>query len=90
MSNILKYLTSHHATSTFEEIANDFMEKFGVGVKQEDDLYQFKYNMLAAKWLPDNITKESRGVIIRRDNNAWSIVSRPFDKFFNQQRDKMV
>ena len=84
MSSIRDYLNKNHTQTTFDELSSDFMEKFGVGIKQEGDLYQFKYNMLAAKWLPDNITRQSRGIIIRKDNGIWSIVSQPFDKFFNQ------
>ena len=83
MGNLQHYLNKYHAETSLEEICEDFMDKFGVGVKQEGDLYQFKYNMLAAKWTRD-ITHECRGIILRRKDSVWSVASRPFDKFFNQ------
>ena len=60
-----------------------FMEEFGVNIRNEDDLYQFKYNQLVAKWTPHE-TWECRGSILRRTNGTWKFVARPFDKFFNQ------
>lgn len=72
---------------TFTDVVNRFMEDFGVSVKTEDHtdghkLYQFKYDMLGAKWqFP--ITHECRGIILR-DSDSWEIVAHPYDKFFNQ------
>lgn len=66
------------------DLVTHFLEKFGVDVKKENDLYQFKYNMIAAKWsFP--ITHECRGSILRFDDkhNRWFHVSRAYDKFFN-------
>lgn len=58
-----------------------FLEKFGVDVKKENDLFLFKYNMISAKWsFP--ITHECRGSILRY-NVKWQHVSRAYDKFFN-------
>ena len=62
-------------------IVSDFLNKFGVNVKQENDLYLFKYNQISARW-DEEITKECRGIILRF-KNEWEVVSRPFNKFFN-------
>lgn len=83
MTKLVNYLKAYHADSSYDEIATDFMDKFGVGVKTEGDLFLFKYNQLAAKWVR-NITHECRGVIARRTDRDWTYVARPFDKFFNQ------
>jgi len=62
-------------------LADHFYEKFGVNVKSEDNLYQFKYDMLAAKFsFP--LVKECRGHIWRYDG-SWKRVCTPPDKFFN-------
>jgi len=68
---------------TNSEIMKHFMETFGVNVKQEEDLYLFKYGMLEAKWTQP-ITHVCRGLIIRNTSDGWKICSYPFDKFFNQ------
>ncbi len=60
-----------------------FGSDFGINVVQEDNLYQFKYLQLSAKW-DHRMVHESRGVILRQDGSDWEIASRPFDKFFNQ------
>jgi len=70
---------------TFEDKPVDltlhFLEKFGVDVKKENDLYQFKYNMIYARFsFP--ITHECRGIILRH-GVEWKVVSRPYSKFFN-------
>jgi len=63
------------------DLTSHFIEKFGVDVKKEDNLYQFKYNMITVNWsFP--ITHECRGVILRY-NGTWDYVSRPYNKFFN-------
>lgn len=75
------------STGVFEKLPVDlithFLEKFGVDVKNEGNLYQFKYNMISAKWsMP--LTHECRGVILRHnDNGNWDYVARPYNKFFN-------
>lgn len=74
------------STGEFEGVAvnlvDHFFEKFGVNVKNEGDLYQLKYDMLAAKFsFP--LVKECRGHIWRYDG-AWTRVCTPPDKFFNQ------
>ena len=62
-------------------LVNHFLEKFGVDVRKENDLYQFKYNLILAKWsMP--LTHECRGAILRH-SGTWEYVSRPFSKFFN-------
>jgi len=63
-------------------LVDHFFEKFGVNVKNEGDLWQFKYDQLAAKFsFP--LVKECRGHIWRYDG-AWTRVCTPPDKFFNQ------
>ena len=65
------------------DIVTHFLDKFGVDVKQENNLWLFKYDQLAARWsFP--ITHECRGAILRYKNNSWKFICRPFDKFFNQ------
>lgn len=78
---LIDYLNSYDYTSDDALVAH-FMEKFGVNVKIENDLYLFKYGQLEAKWL-EKLTHECRGVILRKTENNWKVVSRPFDKFFN-------
>lgn len=88
--SLLDYLHKYFPngeTGEFEkevvQIVPHFLEKFGVDVKREDDLFLFKYDMLAARW-SFAITHECRGVILRNTNGVWKFVCRPFDKFFNQ------
>ena len=64
------------------DLATHFREKFGVNVKQEGALCQFKYDQLEAKWSYP-LVKECRGHILTF-NDGWEFVSRPQDKFFNQ------
>jgi hypothetical protein len=71
-----------------EQLINEFMTSFGVGVKTDDHvdgkhLFIFKYDMLAAKWQHD-VSHECRGIILRNSVEGWEIISRPFNKFFNQ------
>lgn len=87
--SLLDYLTKYFPTGSVGEyehqqvqIVPHFLEKFGVDVKIEDNLFLFKYDMLCARWTFP-ITHESRGVIIRHLNGIWVTVCRPFDKFFN-------
>jgi len=75
------YLNENFPSS--DGIEEHFMEKFGVKVKQENDLFLFQYDMLAAKWL-EPITHVCRGTILRLSGGSWEVLSRPFDKFFNQ------
>lgn len=80
MSALKKYLDENHKSP--DKLNDDFQNKFGVNVKQEGDLYLFKYGLITAKW--DEITKECRGAILKLTSNGWKFMSRPFDKFFNQ------
>lgn len=80
-----KYFTAG-STGVFQDepvsIVPHFFDNFGVDVKNEGDLYLFKYDMLAAKFsLP--ITSECRGSVFRFSNGAWTQCSRPWLKFFN-------
>lgn len=65
------------------DITTHFREKFGVIVKREKDLFQFKYDQLEAKFSYP-LVKECRGHILTYDGKAWKFISRPQDKFFNQ------
>lgn len=77
-------LISHLTSLSAEvDIAQHMADTFGVNVVREGDLYLFKYGQLTAQW-SHKVTHECRGVILRRDNDLWKIVSRPFDKFFNR------
>jgi hypothetical protein len=80
-----KYFTAG-ASGVFESetvsIVPHFFDKFGVDVKNEGNLYVFKYDMLAAKFsLP--ITSECRGSVFRFGDGKWTQCSRPWKKFFN-------
>lgn len=71
-------------TVTDDELASHFLERFGVNVKIEGDLYLFKYGQLEAKWL-EPVTYECRGTILRKlSDGGWKVVSLPPKKFFNQ------
>lgn len=63
--------------------AVDIQNTFGVSVRQEGDLYLFKYQQISAVWA-QSLTHECRGVILRKEGSSFSVLSRPFDKFFNQ------
>ncbi len=87
MSLLLEYLNNLKVPSDVDFnkfLEEHFLEKFGVMVKNEGDLFLMKYNQLSAKW-DQKITHECRGIILRygKEYGTWQIVSRPFDKFFN-------
>ncbi len=59
-------------------------EEYGIVARQSEvnpELYLFKYSQIDSP-MKERIVQESRGIILNRDNN-WSIVARPYDKFFN-------
>jgi hypothetical protein len=62
------------------------LQKIGVYFRQHSrypNLYQFTYDQIESHDHKSNpIVVESRGVILDRDND-WSVVARPFDRFFN-------
>ena len=62
------------------------LQKIGVYFRQHSkypNLYQFTYDQIESHDHKSNpIVIESRGVILDRDNH-WSVVARPFDRFFN-------
>lgn len=62
------------------------LNKIGVYFRQHGkypNLFQFTYDQIESDSHKTNpIVIESRGVILDRDNN-WSVVARPFDRFFN-------
>lgn len=81
---LLSYLNTNFIhTFTNDEIINHFITTFGVDVKNEDNLYLFKYEQLAANW-QESLTHECRGCILRFCNNEWNVVCRSFNKFFNR------
>jgi T4 RnlA family RNA ligase len=82
---LLNYLNKNFNTTgtwSADELIAHFMDTFGVGVKVEKDLYLFKYDMIAAKWV-DPLVRNCRGTILSK-GESWEICSRPWDKFFNQ------
>lgn len=81
MSALRKYLDENHPTP--ENVKDDFQKTFQVNVKQEGDLYLFKYGFITVKWSRPEM-RECRGSILRPTEKGWEFVSRPFDKFFNQ------
>lgn len=85
MSALLEFLNEmfgKNSGATKEDIKNRFSVDFGVMVDIEDDLYLFKYDLLAVKW--NAVTYECRGTIMARlDDGSWMYVSRPPAKFFN-------
>lgn len=79
---IREYLNAHCNVMSVDDIVLHFIEKFGVHVSNENDLFLFKYNQISANW-NEAITYECRGVILRRIIDKWEYVSIPFKKFFN-------
>lgn len=83
------YLTAYFpngSIGSFEgqevEIVSHFKERFGVNVKQENDLYLFKYDQLLVKFgIP--LTKECRGHVYSNKNGQWECRCRAMDKFWN-------
>ena len=61
-------------------------EWYGVYAKQHPkfpNLYQFTYDQIESSSFRFNpIVRESRGIILDRDDN-WKVIARPFDRFFN-------
>lgn len=79
------YLNTHFndtATWTLADMESHFMLKFGVNVRNEGSVYCFKYNQLESNWA-EPLTALCRGIMLRYRDGSWTIVSRPFDKFFN-------
>lgn len=85
MLDLVEYLNKYFRGTT-DRLAEVFASEFGVDVKhtpQEPTLWLFKYNMLTVKWSRP-LSLMCRGVILQfTDEGTWSIVSYPFDKFFN-------
>lgn len=89
MNNFIlkEYLDEHFSTVVFADIVDHFIQKFGVNVSNEDDLYLFKYNQISANW-NEEITHNCRGIILRHTENGWKYVAIPFKKFFNLEEGK--
>lgn len=78
--SLIEYLFQNFAHDT-SGIERDFSESFGVVVKNHEDLYQFQYHMVDAKFMYP-LTHECRGGILRHDpksSEVWRWASRPFD-----------
>lgn len=86
--SLLNYLNKYFPNGSIGEyegksvdIKSHFLDKFGVNVKVEDDLYLFKYDQLLVKFtIP--LTKECRGHIYQF-NGKWNLVCNAMDKFWN-------
>jgi hypothetical protein len=64
------------------ELIPHFIDKFGVNVKNVDNLYLFKYDQLLVKFtIP--LTKECRGHIYQYADQKWTRVCNAMDKFWN-------
>lgn len=80
MSELLKFLRSKDWSEN--ELHEIFWEQFGVKINKKANIYQFKYDDIAAKHHLE-VTRECRGAILFKENSNWSFLARPFDKFFN-------
>lgn len=88
-SGLKKYLDRYFPIGRWGEINGQearldkhFIDKFGVKVSNENDLFIFNYSDQQAVFsFP--ITHECRGIILRHAHLEWEVVARPFDKFFN-------
>ena len=68
-------------------IRHHFFTIHGINIQIEGIYYQFKYEMcVVSKW--SNLNKESRGIILSKGDEKWKIVSRPLDKFYNQEESE--
>lgn len=88
---LLEYLRQHFPTNknwTDQQLQDHFMQEFGVYAKVEGRYWQFKYGTIQAKW-EHKITHQCRGTILYKGAD-WELLSRPFDKFFNQHEPQSV
>lgn len=77
----VEYLIEHLNSFESPEVAVKSLRKEGIMCKNRDDLYMFKYH-LGCKF--DKIYHLAcRGVILRKTDSGWKVLSYPFDKFFN-------
>lgn len=82
LRDFLNEMFGPYSGATVEDIKTRFSTDFGVMVDVVDELYLFKYDMIAVKWNP--VTFECRGTIMERlSDGSWEYVSRPPVKFFN-------
>jgi hypothetical protein len=61
------------------------LEQYGIMSRRHwryDNLVCFKYNMIDSP-MGERIVQECRGIILDEEKD-WEVVSRPFDKFFNE------
>lgn len=89
-SSLIEYLTSDFHPCKFGETWDDkdlkhkMIHVHGVNTQIEGCYYQFKYEMLMAVNNWNDINGMCRGLILKRTQDQWKIVSLPFFKFFNQ------
>ena len=81
MNPLLEYLNTNFKNDT-TNIVDHFLTTFGVNVKQEGNLFLFKYDMILAKFSYE-LVHECRGHIWRHSNFIWERVCNTPNKFFN-------
>lgn len=83
MSLLCNYLNVNFSTGyTNEQLADTFLNKFGVNVRFLGNKLLVKYNMLEANFT-EVITSSCRGHIVKNVNGCWKTICNPFDKFHN-------
>lgn len=77
----VEYLIEHLNSFESPEVAVESLREEGIMCKNRDDLYMFKYHLGC---MFDKIYHLAcRGVILRKTDSSWKVLSYPFDKFFN-------
>lgn len=66
----------------FDAVKKNFLDQYGVDIKQDGSFYILKYDMICAKWLTE-VPRHARGHILKWDGKLWKQASLPWDKFFN-------
>ena len=74
--NLQKFLRNN----TLDDLSTNYSIKIKTH-KDYPNLHLFKYDMINSPFSED-IVRESRGIILDKDNN-WEIISYPYNKFFN-------
>lgn len=80
MLEVQKFLRSRNSETALAELEEEYGIRAVQG-KEFPSLYSLKYNMIDSP-MDEKIVLECRGLILDKDDN-WSVVARPFDKFFN-------
>jgi hypothetical protein len=66
----------------FDAVKKNFLDQYGVDIKQEGNFYILKYDMIGAKWLTE-VPRYCRGHVLKWDGRIWSQASHPWNKFWN-------